>query len=142
MLADSSLSLYGLFVSAFVSSTLLPGGSEVLLGLLAARSNFDPLVLLSVATAGNTAGGMSTWLLGRLIAKRYPARTLVTPRQRAAVSRVHRWGAPVLLFSWLPAVGDVLCLVAGWLRVHALAALMWIALGKALRYALVIWVMV
>jgi len=51
---------------------------------------------------------------------------------------VRRFGAPVLLLSWLPVVGDPLCVAAGWLRLPWIAAFMFIALGKGLRYAALI----
>ena len=61
-----ALSLWGLFASAFVSSTLFPGGSEVALGVLAAQDRHDPWLLLAVASFGNTLGALTTWLLGFL----------------------------------------------------------------------------
>lgn len=90
--------------------------------------------LLVVATAGNTLGGMSSWLIGRLL----PACRLERPEYQRAVQRVRRWGSPALLLSWLPVVGDPLCLAAGWLRVHWLPALTYIAAGKSARYAAIL----
>jgi membrane protein YqaA with SNARE-associated domain len=134
---DSEWSLWGLFLSAFVSSTLLPGGSEAVLLLLAAKSSADKLLLLAVATAGNTLGGMSSWALGRFIAWRFPARQVADKHQQA-VARLQRWGSPALLLSWLPVIGDPLCLAAGWLRMHWLLSLLFIAAGKAGRYAVLL----
>ena len=131
---DSEWSLWGLFLSAFVSSTLLPGGSEAVLLLLAAKSNADKLILLAVATLGNTLGGMSSWALGRFIVWRFPARQLADQHRRA-MARLQRWGSPALLLSWLPVIGDPLCLAAGWLRTNWLPSLLFIATGKAGRYA-------
>ncbi len=59
--------LWALFFSAFLASTLLPGGSEVVLAALAYQGQDDPWTLLLVATAGNTLGGMSTWAVGRFV---------------------------------------------------------------------------
>lgn len=126
-----------MFLSAFVSSTLFPGGSEAVLLLIAAKGSADKLLLLAVATAGNTLGGASTWGLGRFIAWRFPARRLADKEQRA-VARLRRWGSPALLMSWLPVIGDPLCLAAGWLRTHWLSSLMFIAAGKAGRYAVLL----
>jgi len=134
---DSELSLWGLFLSAFVSSTLLPGGSEAVLLLLAEQSGADKFVLLAVATLGNTLGGMSSWGLGRFIAWRFPLRQLADKQQRA-VARIRRWGSPALLLSWLPVIGDPLCLAAGWLRTYWLPSLLFIAAGKAARYAVLL----
>ena len=126
-----------LFLSAFVSSTLLPGSSEAVLLLLAAETTTDKLLLLTVATLGNTLGGMSSWALGRFIAWRFSARRFADHEQRA-IARIQRWGSPALLLTWLPVVGDPLCVAAGWLRVPWLPSLLFIAAGKAGRYAVLL----
>ncbi|HHM04632.1 MAG TPA: DedA family protein [Gammaproteobacteria bacterium] len=135
--AAGDYGLWALFVSAFVSSTLLPGGSEVVLLALAAAGGWSTATLLLVASAGNALGGMTSWGLGRYLAWRFPARRWEASHQ-TAVARLRRFGAPVLLLSWLPLVGDPLCLAAGWLRVSWWVALVFIALGKGARYALLL----
>jgi membrane protein YqaA with SNARE-associated domain len=130
--------LWLLFASAFVSSTLLPGSSEAVL-VVAARSGFSPATLLWVATLGNTLGGLTNWWIGRWIATRYPARRLLKPGQQESLTRVRRFGWPALLFSWLPVVGDPLCLAAGWLRVNLWLSALAIGLGKAARYVVILW---
>ncbi len=127
-------SLLGLFVSAFLSSTILPGSSELLLIALATQGRASHWSLLSVATVGNTLGGMTSWMLGWLIAWRYPLSELSKDAHRRAVERMRRWGSPVLLFSWMPIIGDPLCVAAGWLRMSWIGALLFIAMGKAIRY--------
>ena len=134
-------SLWSLFASAFLASTLLPGGSEAVLAYLAMDEQHLPLTLLVVATLGNTLGGMTSWGIGRLIAIKYPARGLVKPKHHQAVVRIHRWGSPVLLFSWLPFIGDPLCVAAGWLRLRWWLSLIFIGAGKAARYAVILYVM-
>ena len=129
--------LWELFLSALISSTLLPGGSEALLAYQAANHISTPLALLLVATIGNSLGGMLTWLLGRWLVWRFPARKL-EEKHRIAMGRLQRWGSPVLLLSWLPIVGDPLCLAAGYLRTHWLLSLLFITTGKALRYSVII----
>lgn len=54
--------------------------------------------------------------------------------QTRAQTWVHRFGAPILLLSWLPVVGDPLCAVAGWLRLPWLSCLIFIVIGKFARY--------
>src|SRR5262249_25655216 len=80
---------------------------------------------LAVATAGNTLGGMSSWLIGRLLPQ--------GPRTRG-LDLVRKHGAPALLLSWVPLIGDPLCVAAGWLRISPWAGLACIGLGKGLRY--------
>lgn len=120
------------FASAFISSTLMPGGSEALLAGALSQTPDDTarlcrLVLL--ATAGNTLGAMTTWLIGRLIPER--------EKTSRAVVWLKRWGAPALLLSWLPVVGDALPLAAGWLKMPAARCAVWVAVGKLLRYVVV-----
>jgi membrane protein YqaA with SNARE-associated domain len=134
-------SLASLFVAAFLSSTLLPGGSELGLAWLAAARAYSPVTLLAVAGLGNTLGGMTSWGVGRLIAVKYPARESVQPSHRQALQRIERWGSPVLLLSWLPVIGDPLCVAAGWLRIHWLTSLLFIGLGKTLRYAVIVFLL-
>jgi len=136
MLAD--VSLWGLFLSAFVSSTLFPGGSEVVLGVLAAERHHDVWMLLAIASLGNTLGALTTWLLGNFLARRFPLAEQLSEKRQQALARVRRWGSPALLLSWLPVVGDPLCFAAGFLRLPFLASLAFIALGKTARYAVIL----
>lgn len=131
-------SLVGLFFSAFLSSTILPGSSEVVLVALATQGDVSHWNLLAVATAGNTLGGMSSWVLGWVIALRYPLTELSKTAHRRAVERVRQWGSPILLLSWVPVIGDPLCVAAGWLRMSWMGALLFIGVGKALRYGVLL----
>lgn len=137
-MVSESLTLWGLFFSAFLSSTLLPGSSEVLLVTLLHQENHDPWLLVSVATSGNTLGGMSTWGIGRIADWWAPLGRLPKESHRRAIRRVQQWGSPGLLFSWLPVVGDSLCLAAGWLRINWVVACLFMAVGKAARYAVIV----
>lgn len=136
---NSELTLWGLFLSSFVSSTLLPGGSEAVLAYIGSDGVYGASLLLMVATLGNTLGGMTSWGLGRWLVWRFPAHVLQKPEQQRALERVQRWGSPVLLLSWLPIIGDPLCLAAGWLRIHWLWSLLFIAIGKAARYGVILY---
>lgn len=124
--------LAALFAASFIAATVLPMSSEAaLFGYLKLYPANTALAVL-VATFGNTAGGMSTYFLGRLV----PARTRdrLDPR---ALRWLTRFGAPALLLAWLPLVGDALCAAAGWLRVGWLAALSFMAAGRLARYLVV-----
>jgi membrane protein YqaA with SNARE-associated domain len=136
-----TLSLWGLFASALISSTLFPGGSEVVLGVLAAERHYDPWLLLAIASLGNTLGALTTWLLGYLLARRFPLEDRLAAKQQGAVMWLRRWGSPALLLSWLPVVGDPLCFAAGFLRLPFLASLLFIALGKVTRYGVILLVL-
>ena len=133
------MSLWLLFISAFISSTIFPGGSEAVLAYLASDTTHVLSLLLIVATVGNTLGGMSSWAVGWLIALRFPSDKLAKHSQQKAVARLQKYGSPILLFSWLPVIGDPLCVAAGWLRLAWLPSLFFIAIGKLLRYIVVLY---
>jgi membrane protein YqaA with SNARE-associated domain len=125
---SSELSLWGLFFSSLLGATLLPGGSElVLLGVL----KLHPELVwpaLAIGTLGNTLGGMITFGMGYLLPQ---------TQQLRHVEKLRRFGTPVLLLAWAPIVGDALCLAAGWLRLNPWYAVLYMALGKFLRYYLI-----
>ncbi len=133
------MSLWGLFASAFISSTIAPGGSEAVLAYLVSQGQTANSLLLATATLGNTLGALTTWLLGLWAASAYSLDQLKTERQRNAVASVRRFGVPILLFSWLPVVGDAFCFAAGWLRMSFPLSLAAIALGKLGRYAAIVY---
>ena len=128
-LLSSQASLASLLVATFLASTLIPLSSElVLFGVLKLHPD-QAWVALAVATAGNTLGGMTSYLIGRFFGSKKPL---------PHVERVRHWGAPALLLAWLPLVGDALCIAAGWLKLNWAAAMAFQALGRFARY----WVIV
>ena len=119
--------LAALFAASFVAATLFPLPSEAALFAYLQVHPESKTLAVSVATVGNTAGGMTSYLLGRVI-----------PRKELKHAKtVERHGAPVLLLAWLPLVGDALCVAAGWLRVNWALALGFMAAGRLARYLVV-----
>ena len=121
--------LLGLAAACFFAATLLPFPSEgALLAYLHLRPGHTALAL-AVATVANTAGGMTSYLIGRLIPQRAP--------DARALAWVRRHGAPVTFLAFLPFIGDGLVLAAGWLRIHWLGTLAFSAAGRLTRYAVI-----
>ncbi|ENH9680901.1 MULTISPECIES: YqaA family protein [Enterobacterales] len=128
------LSLASLFASSFLSATLLPGNSEVVLVAMLLSGVSQPWLLVLIATMGNSLGGLTNVILGRFFPLREKSRW-----QEKAVGWLKRYGAATLLLSWMPVIGDLLCLLAGWMRISWGPVLFFLCLGKALRYVLVAW---
>ena len=126
-----------LFFMSFLASTLLPLGSEWLLVMMLA-GGYDPLATVAVATVGNYLGGVATYLVGVWGGSWLIARVLrVSPQQQErARDYYHRFGVYSLLFSWLPVVGDPLCLVGGMLRINFGLFSLLVAAGKLARYVI------
>ena len=118
-------SLWALFAASFLAATLLPGGSEaVLFGVLTFHSE-QTWPALGIATLGNTLGGMSSYLIGRIIPQK---------KDLPGLQAVRKYGTPVLLLSWVPIIGDPLCVAAGWLRLSPWLSALFMGLGKFARY--------
>ncbi|MBT5671538.1 MAG: DedA family protein, partial [Betaproteobacteria bacterium] len=83
--------------------------------------------ILWVATVGNTLGGVTTFFVGRFI----PSTRL--PSERVLLW-TEKWGGFSLLFSWVPFLGDVICITAGWLRTGVILSLLCLSTGKLIRY--------
>jgi len=126
------LSLASLFASSFLSATLLPGNSEVVLVAMLLSGVSQPWLLVLIATMGNSLGGLTNVILGRFFPLREKSRW-----QEKAAGWLKRYGAATLLLSWMPVIGDLLCLLAGWMRISWGPVLFFLCLGKALRYVLV-----
>lgn len=134
-LALPEFGLSTVFVVALISATLLPLGSEpVVFGLVKLNPElFWPAVL--VATAGNTIGGGISWAMGYYAERTYEHVTHRPPAELRALNWLRRFGPKACLVSWLPVVGDPLCAVAGWLQLAFWPCVMYMAIGKFLRYA-------
>jgi len=123
-----ALGLAGLLASSFLSATVLPGNSELALIAFLRHAPEWQSIALGVATLGNTAGGLTSYALGRVLPRPPPTRVFAWS-QRA--------GPPALLLAWVPIVGDGLCVASGWLRQSVWQALLWMAAGKLARYWIV-----
>jgi membrane protein YqaA with SNARE-associated domain len=133
-LTSPEAGLAGLFLSAFLAATLLPGGSEfAFIAYLRWQPQSDLLPLI-VATVGNTLGGLTSVWIGRRLPEAPAGRNF--PRLDEWMKR---FGAVTLLFSWLPIVGDALCVLAGWRRVAWWPVVGWMFAGKGLRYIVLLW---
>ncbi|WNN43475.1 MULTISPECIES: YqaA family protein [Winslowiella] len=121
-----------LFASSFLSATLLPGSSEVLLAALLIAGKSSVVSLIGIAALGNTLGGLTNIVIGRLLPQKQQGRWHAT-----AMTWLHRLGPAALLFSWLPVIGDLLCVIAGWLRFSWFPVVLYLAIGKTLRYIVV-----
>ncbi|WP_313082822.1 YqaA family protein [Atlantibacter sp.] len=129
---SDALSLFSLFSSSFLSATLLPGSSEAVLIALLLAGKGEPWLMVLIATIGNSLGGLTNVILGRFFPLRETSRW-----QEKAVHWLQRFGPVALLLSWMPVIGDLLCLLAGWLRLSWGPVVLFLCLGKALRYIIV-----
>ncbi len=135
LLALPQYSLGAVFVVSFISATLVPLGSEpVVFGLIKLNPEIFWSVVL-VATAGNTLGGALDWWIG-FGAHKAVDKYRHSNHHTRALAWLERLGPKACLLAWLPAVGDPLCAVAGWLKLPFWPCLVYMAIGKFARYLL------
>jgi membrane protein YqaA with SNARE-associated domain len=144
--------LITLFSLSFLSSTLLPGGSEAYLSFLALNSHQNYFALLAFASIGNTLGGFTNWLIGFAINSQLLTKNkylnLLNSHSLTSSSKskayliaekwIKKWGYLSLLLSWLPLIGDLLCLITGLYKLNAYKCIAYIFTGKFIRYTILL----
>jgi membrane protein YqaA with SNARE-associated domain len=129
-----------LFFLSFLAATLIPLGSEWLLVAMLLKKH-DPVLAVALASVGNYLGACTTYAIGIYggpLLVRKVLRIDEAAEQRA--DRLYaRYGSWSLLFSWLPVIGDPLCLVGGLLKVRFTRFSLLVFAGKLARYATVAW---
>ncbi|AEY00900.1 hypothetical protein GU3_05720 [Oceanimonas sp. GK1] len=129
------------FGSSLLAATIAPFYSEVVLAAVLTRQPDAALLLWALASIGNTLGSMVNWGLGKyLLHYRHKRWFPVNDKQ---LDRAQRWfqrfGVWSLLLAWAPVGGDALTFIAGIMRVPLALFTLLVFIGKALRYAVVLW---
>lgn len=138
-----NLAAYGLpalFILSFLASTMLPLGSEWLLVALLVQKH-EPMLTVLIATVGNYLGACTSYAIG-LYGGDFLIKKLlrIGDAERSRAERFFaRYGSWSLLLSWLPVIGDPLCLAGGVLKIPFTRFSILVASGKALRYSAVAW---
>ena len=115
---------FSLFVTAFLSATILPFSSEVAL-FAAVQAGLDKHTALLVASLGN------------ILATK--AKLLKNKTTKTALHVGHNYGYWALLLSWLPIIGDPLTLVAGMVRLNFVYFLIIAGTLRVTRYIVVLY---
>ena len=135
-----SYGYWGMFITAFVAGSFFPFSSEaVMAGLLAA--GLDPWGLIIYGTAGNVLGGMFNYSVGRMGKLEWIKKYLHVKQQdldRATRFMAGR-GAWMGFFAFVPILGSAITIVLGLMRANIPISLTSMAIGKFLRYVLIIY---
>lgn len=128
-----------MFVAAFLAGSFFPFSSEaVMLALLAAGAS--PQGLLVWGTAGNTLGSLFNYGVGTLGREEWIERWAKVPPEKLekGKQKVRRYGAWAGLLAWLPLLGSVITVAMGFLRVNPILGMLNVAIGKFVRYWLLV----
>jgi membrane protein YqaA with SNARE-associated domain len=141
----SSWGLPGLFLVAVLAGSVVPVPSEAMLAALI-YGGASPVTATTVATVGNVLGALSLYVLGQWVSRggggpvgRWFARRRAKegPRMERVEAKLRTWGAPALIMSWVPIVGDAFVLAGGFVGVRPLPFVVFVTVGKGLRYLFV-----
>lgn len=131
---------WGMLISAFLAGSILPFSSEVVMvALLAAGLN--PILLIIYGSVGNVMGGMLNYALGRLGKLEWVEKHMHVKHQ--SIQKVRKYmekhGTWIGLFSFVPVIGETITIVLGLTRANIFLSLLFISLGKTLRYAALVY---
>ena len=133
---------FSLFISSFLSSTILPGHSEITLTTLILLEKYSQFLLIFSASLGNILGSIVNWFLGLYITKFVNKSWF--PFKKKQLDKASLWylkyGKWSLFFSWAPIIGDPLTIVAGIFRVPLVIFITIVSISKVLRYIFVVYV--
>ncbi len=126
---------FGLFLGAFLAATIFPFSSDVLLVAMLAAGG-DVFVTITVATAGNWLGGLTSYGVGYLGKTEWLERWFrIKPETVYRYKeRVAKYGAWLALLTWVPFVGDVFAVVLGFFKARFWPSAWFMLLGKGLRF--------
>lgn len=129
----------GLFIACFISATILPFSSDIIVVALVI-AGLDYRICLLVAAVGGSMGGMVNYYLGRQGKTEW-----MEKYSNVRLDKVHKimdWlngkGTYMAFFSWVPVIGNLVVIALGYLRANVWIVSACLLAGMFVRYLIVI----
>lgn len=136
----TSYGYWGMLIASFVAGSFFPFSSEAVMVSLQA-AGLAPWGLVVYGTIGNVLGSLFNYGIGRMGRLDWIERYLHVKHDD--LDRAQRFltgrGAWMGFFAFLPVIGTGISIVLGLMRANFLVAMLSIAIGKFLRYAVLVW---
>ena len=131
---------WGMLVSAFLAGSFFPFSSEVVMSGLQA-AGLDPIPLVIYGSIGNVLGSLFNYGVGRLGKMEWIEKYCHVKKEKLdrASAWVHKRGAWMAFFAFIPILGSAITVALGLLRANVWGTVAAMSVGKWLRYAAVIW---
>jgi len=127
------MSEIALLFSAFLAATIFPFSSE--LAFVTAIANDMPKsTAIIVASIGNVLAIIVNYWFGYWLYEKTHNKLQKSKVGKSSLEYGKKYGYPILLFSWLPVIGDPLTLVAGVLRLNFIVFLVIAGTLRVARY--------
>lgn len=132
------LGYLGLFIASFLAATVVPFSSEVVFSAMV-YGGLNEWTCVFVATLGNWLGGMTCYYLGRLGKIEWIEKYLRIKREKIEkfLSYINKYGDWFAFFSFLPGIGDIIAVAAGYFRCRWWIVAISMLIGKFVRY--IVW---
>ena len=130
----------GMFIAALLSGSIAPfiSSEAVIIALLAVGA--EPWGLLLWGTIGNVLGGIIIYYLGYIGSPQGVERRfhINHDKMERATALVCEHGALAAAFGWIPLLGSAIMVVHGVMHADAPKTILWMTLGKFLRYLVIV----
>lgn len=137
----SALSMYvSLFVASFLSASFFPFVSDPMVVYMEINK-FNSIGIILTATIGSFIGSATTYFLGFYGREKVVEKYVKVNKKKTDdyKKKFEKYGAPILLFTWVPFAGDIIVAVAGLLEINISEFIFYTFLGKLLRFSLVVY---
>ena len=131
---------WGMLMAAFLAGSVFPFSSETVM-LILLGSGLDGWQLVIYGSIGNTLGSIFNYFVGRLGTLEWIEKYLKIKKKN--MERAQRFmagrGAWMGIFAFLPILGSAVTVILGLTRANMLISFVSIAIGKFLRYWLLVY---
>jgi membrane protein YqaA with SNARE-associated domain len=136
----TSYGYWGMLMAAFLAGSVFPFSSETVM-LILLGSGLDGWQLVVYGSIGNTLGSVFNYFVGRLGKLEWIEKYLKIKKKN--MERAQRFmagkGAWMGIFAFLPILGSAVTVILGLTRANMLISFNSIAIGKSLRYWLLVY---
>ncbi len=122
---------FNLFLATLLSASIIPLPSEP--AIVLALKFLDPVTVFWIAMLGSTLGSISNYYIGakgirHFLVGRHPK------REKQARELIDKYGFTVLLiFPWIPFLGDPILIMAGVIKMDFKKFMVWITIARAIK---------
>ncbi len=135
------LGYLGLFIGTFLSATLIPFPSDLI--VIAAYEGGMPIApVLAVATIGNLLGALTNYYIGYKSHSDKLIKKFKLNEEKLAKweLRLSKWGIYLGLIAWIPIIGEPMVAALGFFRVKFIPLMFMMLIGKFTRYSVLTWI--